>query len=143
MNYFESELRKIIKKSNIISDANFISNTCIFRLSDIVTGKIEIAENGTKDNYSILRISLINRTSGIIDTQKIHFSDIIGKIAMNGQNIRPYIWVCRDEIEWYGFTPTNEHYTKIELSIDSYLSMFTEPAKSRSNKTRKTQKDVN
>ena len=129
MNFFERELKKITDKSNIIKNVNFIGHTCIFRLTDIVTAKIEIAEFGTKDNYPGLRVSLINRTSGIIDTQKIHFSDAIGRIAICGEERNPYIWDYRNDPEWYGFKPTNEHYTRFAMKIDEYLTMFTDPTK--------------
>lgn len=135
MNYFESEFNTIAKKSNYMKDIKTADNACLFRLSDIVTIKICFITTEWHDRYDTLEITVINRTSGTIDKQRIHIDTIIGEIGMNGFAKVPYIWKCDNELSWYGFTPTNEHYTRIAIAIDNYLSVFTDPPKS-SNKKR-------
>ena len=135
INYFESEFNNIAKRSSYMKNIKTVDSACLFRLSDIITAKICFITTKYGDRYDTLEITIMNRTSGTIDKQKIRIDTMIGKISIDGCSRIPYISEYDNKLSWYGFTPTNEHYTRIAIAIDNYLSVFTDPPKS-SNKKR-------
>ena len=52
--------------------------------------------------------------------------DIIGnkKIYSNIQS--PYIWKDGNNVEWYGYKPTDSDYSAMSETVDDYLSCFAE-----------------
>ena len=133
MNFFTQELKKIADRCDFIDDMRFAGRTCMFRLSDDITGRLEFSTNGTADVYSTLQISLFNRKEGLIDSLKIPIVDMIGVKHMRGDTkprktdmTSPYIWGCGN-IGWHGFDPTGEDYSLMAQETDNYLEMFAEP----------------
>ena len=52
--------------------------------------------------------------------------DIIGnkKIYSNIQS--PYIWKDGNNVDWYGYKPTDNDYSALSETVDDYLSCFAE-----------------
>ena len=46
MNFFEQELRKVCALSEYIERPKFVGRSCVFRLSDDITGKMEFVTRG-------------------------------------------------------------------------------------------------
>ena len=92
MNFFTDELKKITDRSEYIHNPKFVGKSCVFRLSDDVTGKLEFVTGIVANHYNSLRLKLFNQSEGPIDTQLMGIGDIIGnkKIYSNIQS--PYIW---------------------------------------------------
>ena len=126
MNFFAQELKKIADRCEFINDAKYVGRTCVFRLSDDVTGKMEFMTEGIADHYSALKLTLFNRKEGVVDTQRIKLEDVIGMIKFNNYTISPHIWVdgCP---KWYGVAPTEAHYNTLAQVADDYLEMFANP----------------
>lgn len=124
MNFFAQELKKICDRSEYIQNPKFVGRTAVFRLTGEITGKMEFVTQGHADHYSALKLSLFNRTDGIIDNQAVKLSEIIGKKNMHGSMIGPHIWTDCGESDWYGFTPTKADYSAMAETTDDYLSCF-------------------
>lgn len=124
MNFFAQELKKICDRSEYIQNPKFVGRTAVFKLTDDITGKMEFVTQGYADHYTALRLSLFNRTEGVIDNQIARLSEVIGKKNMHGSMIEPHIWTDRSESEWYGFTPTKADYSAMAETADDYLSCF-------------------
>lgn len=123
MNFFTQELKKIADRCEFIDDPKYVGKTCVFRLSDGVTGKMEFTTEVIANHYNTLKLTLLNRKEGVIDTQRIKLEDVIGKINVGAYVINPYIWIDKDP-EWYGFKPTETHYNTLAQTVDEYLEMF-------------------
>ena len=91
MNFFTDELKKITDRSEYIHNPKFVGQSCVFRLSDDVTGKLEFVTGIVANHYNSLRLKLFNKSEGPIETQLMGIGDIIGnkKIYSNIQS--PYI----------------------------------------------------
>ena len=126
MNFFELELKKICDKSRFIDHPKYVSRACVFKLSDDVTGRIEFVKRGTYERYEAIKISLVNRISGPIDTQFIDLLDVFGKKNVNGFLTDPVIRITNGNIEWFGFEPLSRDYRKMAEMVDDYLSCFTD-----------------
>lgn len=126
MNFFTDELKKITDRSEYIQNPKFVGQSCVFRLSDDVTGKLEFITGIVANHYNSLRMKLFNKSEGPIDTQLMGIGDIIGnnKIYSNIQS--PYIRKDENNVDWYGYKPTDSDYSALSETVDDYLSCFAE-----------------
>lgn len=133
MNFFEQELRKVCSLSEYIDRPKFVGRSCVFRLSDDITGKMEFVERGHADHFTAMKLSLFNRREGQIDCQVIDLTELLGRKAMrSGETVNPHIWRYGNDVSWYGFTPTGHDYTAMAESADNYLSCFSDQEQTES-----------
>lgn len=93
MNFYEKEMRNFFGNSELLQDAHFCGRTCLARLDEDLRVKLQLTTTGIIDQYDAIKLSIINRTDGVVDQQLFRFSDIIGKQLRNGKDaIEPHIW---------------------------------------------------
>ena len=126
MNFFTQELQKITDRSEYIKNPKFVGKSCVFRLSDDVTGKLEFITQGCADNYTALKLTLLNKREGPIDVQAMNITDVIGLKTVRGDSISPHIWRYGNDIDWYGYHPNGNDYSAMSETVDDYLSCFAE-----------------
>lgn len=128
MNFFESELRKIVKNCDNIHSPKYIGKACTFRMDGGLTGKIEISTGIMADHYDRLKIKVMNRSEGVIDSQVVNFEDILGKKQTNyGEKISTYICnYSKGDYAWYGMSLNPKDYTAIAETVNGYLDNFIE-----------------
>ncbi len=127
MNYFERELRKIVRHCEYIRNPKYVGRACVGKLDDDIVVKMEFESTMIRDKYNALRVTLMNRSEGKIDSQLLRFNELWGVKSFNGNDIDPHIWKYNDEVSWYCYTPTNAELKALSQSVDEYLSCFTEP----------------
>ena len=131
MTTFENELRKLFAHDAVFDSTRFVGRTCYGKLSDSLRVRAEFVTLGHADKYEALKISLINRTEGVIDSTILRFKEILGKKQVDNPNFRegvdPHIWKYQDALEWYAYKPTQADYKKLADSVDNYLEVFREP----------------
>lgn len=130
MTLFEKELKRILDHNVGITGARYIGNICYGKVSDDIRAKIYFVCNDVADKYDSLRVTLLNRREGQIDSVNIGFRDLWGMKKTNNPNfkegISPYIWGYGNH-GWYVYYPTNEDYFQLAKAVDSYLELFREP----------------
>lgn len=129
MNTFERELKKIFTDCSSISNPTFVGSACYGDLGADLRAKIQFITMGRADYYEALRIMVINRTEGQVDTVVMRFSDLLGKkrTASFPEGISPHLWKYRDEVKWYAWCPSPADYAKIREAAASYLDVFRQP----------------
>ena len=130
MNFFAQELRKIAENCDSLYQVKFIGRECVGRLTDDMIVKMSFEKNSPDLGcYDKLKIRLINRYEGEIDTQIIPFMALWGKVFASDSDmlIRPHIWEDNGRPHWCGFTPTEQQYSQLYESVEHYLEYFTEP----------------
>ena len=127
MNNFERELRKIVGRCQYIRNPKYVGRACVGKLDDDIVVKMEFESTMIRDKYNALRVTLMNRSEGKIDSQLLRFNELWGVKSFNGNDIDPHIWKYNDEVSWYCYTPTNAELKALSQSVDEYLSCFTEP----------------
>ena len=126
MNFFEQELRKIVKGCEAIHYPKYVGRECIARLTDDLTVKLSFRTLHIVDHYDALQIRLMNRRDGEVDSQHIRFADVWGQVTMQGRDerISPYAWTYQEDTHWYGFRPNEMQYQQISDALNDYLGCF-------------------
>lgn len=132
MNHFEQELRRVLGRCASMDEQEYTGRVCYGRLNDSVVVKAEFVTLGHADQYEAIRVSLVNRREGQIDSNTLRFGDLLGKKRVSNPNfsegIVPYIRLnSQGNPEWYVYKPTAEDYGRIAEAVDGYLGMFQEP----------------
>lgn len=132
MTFFEKELQKIFGKDMGLSDIRIVGNACYGRLSGDIRMKAAFATGRVADQYEMLKITMLNRREGPIDSVALHFSDLWGRKKVNNPNFRdgicPHIWKDGGKTEWYAYKPDEADYRKLSGAVSGYLDVFREPA---------------
>ena len=125
MTLFEKELKGMFGSSDLIKEKVYSGKTMIGRLDDLRV-KASFVTTGVADVYSALRVKIINRTEGEVDSQIFKFSDIIGtqRTAYNNK-IDPHIWHIDGKDEWYLPISQNER-DRIADTVLDYVAMYQE-----------------
>ena len=124
MNFYEKEMRNFFGNSELLQDAHFCGRTCLARLDEDLRVKLQLTTTGIIDQYDAIKLSIINRTDGVVDQQLFRFSDIIGKQLRNGKDaIEPHIWEYDGKPSWY-LPITRVNRTQIADTILDYVGMY-------------------
>lgn len=126
MTLFEKEFKGMFGSSDLIKEKVYSGKTMIGRLDDDLRVKASFVTTGVADVYSALRVKIINRTEGEVDSQIFKFSDIIGtqRTAYNNK-IDPHIWHIDGKDEWYLPISQNER-DRIADTVLDYVAMYQE-----------------
>ncbi len=128
---FEQELRRLFEKNAAFSDARFVGNTCYGRLNEDVRIKVRFVTCGYADNYEALKVTLINRREGEIDSTLLRFRDLWGMKKVSNPNFRdgvsPHLWVSNGKLEWYAYQPNEADRQALKTAVQTYLDAFREP----------------
>lgn len=108
MTFFEQELRKLFGHDTVFADARFAGNVCYGRLNEDVRIKARFVTCGYADHYEALKVTLINRREGEIDSSLLRFRDLWGmKQTCNsnfGEGVSPHIWSDHGKVGWYAYS---------------------------------------
>ena len=121
MTYFEHEMEVLFGDSEYLSaDTVFSNKTMISKISEDLRAKVQFVSTKIADQYDALRLTIINRNEGPVDTETFRFVDIIGQ--KNGYN--PHIWDDNGNARWYGFKVNERDYCLIAEIVEDYVSMY-------------------
>ena len=128
MTFYEQELRKIVGEAH--SDASFVGRACYVRLDEMNRGKIQFVTTGVANQYTALRLTILNRQEGDVDNLLLHFSDLLGKKATANPNfhdgVMPHIWDDHGDVDWYVYHPGKQDYQVLTNAVNEYLDVFQE-----------------
>ena len=120
MEFFEQQMHIMFDDSAFRKGARFIGKTMIAKIDDDLRVKAQFVSTNVAKRYDAIRVRIINRTEGEVDTETILFADIIG---LKGGKVKPYMWECDNKGRWY--TPvTNFDIATIGDVVDNYISMY-------------------
>ena len=121
MTFYEQELEKIFGDSEFLSaDTVITGKTLITKIGEDVRAKVDFVTINVHKQYEALRLSIINRTQGVIDTHQFDFVDILGR--KNGYG--PHIWESDGQAKWFRFEPTYSDYRKLQDTVEEYIAMY-------------------
>ena len=128
---FEQELRKLFENNAAFQNARFVGNTCYGRLNEDVRIKARFVTCGYADNYEALKVTLINRREGEIDSALLRFQDLWGMKRVSTPNfpngVSPHMWVSGGKLEWYAYQPNEADRQALKSAVETYLDAFREP----------------
>lgn len=123
MNLFEKELRSMFGNVEQLKDSKCYGNYFIARLDDELRVKIQFVTGGISGHYTGIETKIINRTEGLVDSQRIKFSDVIGFKSIGHDKIEPYIWDYQSRVDWYTPVTATEKKNIAEAVLD-YISVY-------------------
>ena len=142
MNFFEQELRRLVKACDGITNPTFAGRAAYADLGGDNRAKLQFVTTGYADHYSSLKATVFNRVDGEVDTLLFRFDDVWGKKQVSNPNFRdgviPYIWTYSGKSEWYAYRPTDADMKQLAASVSAYLDVFTDKSKTRERFDEKT-----
>ena len=131
MNFFEGELRKLFGDGQTISDPNFTGKICLGTLGKELRVRAEFVTTGVMDHYDAMKLTVLNRSGGSVDTLLLRFRDIWGRkpVPRNpnfANGVIPHIWTCNGQTEWYAWVPTQADREQLVRQVRQYLEPFRE-----------------
>lgn len=131
MTTFENELRKLFDHDVVFVNARFTGNTCYGRLNEEVRVKARFVTCDYGDHYEALKVTLLNRREGEIDSVLLRFRDLWGMKKVSNPNfqqgVSPHLWVCDGKVEWYVYQPNEADRQQLKAAVQTYLDVFQEP----------------
>jgi hypothetical protein len=128
MNFFEQELRKIV--SPYYPDATYVGRACYVRLDEMNRAKIQFVTGNVSNQYNALRMDILNRNDGQVDTLRVRFADLLGNKQVSNpyfQNgVSPHIWDDYGKADWYVYHPDLRDYEMLGEAVSDYLDVFQE-----------------
>ena len=132
MTKFEQELRRMFDHDAVFPKTKFAGNACYGRLTDQIRVKIHFQTGMVADHYDRLKVSLLNRNEGVIDTVALKFQDLWGMKKVSnpnfGEGISPHLWCDGNKVDWYVYHPTETDYRELTDAVKTYLEVFLEPS---------------
>lgn len=131
MTFLEQELKKMVGKEPAFTEQRYVGNACYGRLTDNIRVKVNFQTGGIADHYDRLKVTLLNRNEGIIDSMVLTFQDVLGIKKTSNPNFRdgvnPHIWSYGRETKWYVYQLGEADYKKMSEAVNTYLEVFKEP----------------
>ena len=126
MTLFEKELKNMFDSRDLIKEKAYSGKSMIGRLDEDLRVKMSFVTTGVADVYSALRVKIINRTEGEVDSELFKFVDIIGtqRTAYNNK-VDPHIWHVDGKDECYLPISQNERDLIADTVLD-YVEMYQE-----------------
>ena len=131
MTVYEQELRKLFEHSNLVDRPQFSGRVCVGDLGKDLRVRVEFLSTHISSQYDAIRLTVLNRTEGVVDRTLLRFQDVWGKKQVpNNPNFRsgviPHLWDDYGKVEWYAYHPTAADYAALRDAVGQYLSAFRE-----------------
>ena len=128
-NIFEQELKKLFGDGQLIDDPTYSGRSCFGTLGRDLRVRAQFITTGTAYNYDALKLTVLNRTNGPVDTMALRLKDLLGKKAVpSNPNFRegviPHIWDDSGKADWYVYHPAAADYTMNRKAAEQYLNVF-------------------
>ena len=123
-NFYERQLRRMF--SDIAEDSTdtvFAGKAMLTKISDDLRAKVEFVTGRMASQYEGLKLSIINKNEGLIDSQTFMFHEIIG-LKGAARDRKPHIWDDNGKAAWFGYEPTPSELENIASKVEDYIWMY-------------------
>ena len=127
--FFEQELGRLFGDGQVIRNPTYSGRSCFGTLGKDLRVQARFITTGYADHYDSLKITVLNRTDGPVDTLVLKLKDLLGKKSVPGnpnfrEGVSPHIWDNYGKQEWYAYHPTAADYEVIWQAAKQYLDVF-------------------
>ena len=135
-NFFEQELRKLFGDGSIMDNPTYSGRSCLGTLGKDLRVRAQFISTHISGNYDALKLTVLNRTEGEVDTQVLRLKDLLGMKPVPGnpnfpKGVAPHIWDDYGKFEWYAYYPTIADYETIREAAEQYLGVFRDRSQER------------
>ena len=130
-NFFEQELRKLFGDGSMIECPQFVGRACLGTLGGDLRVRAQFITGIIANQYNALKIVVLNRTDGPVDTMVLNLKDLLGMKKVPGNpnfphGVAPHIWDDSGKAQWYAYRPTIADYETIRQAAGDYRDVFRE-----------------
>ena len=123
-NFYERQLKRMF--SDLDSDSTdtvFAGKAMLSKISDDLRAKVEFVTGRMASQYEGLKLSIISKKEGIIDSQSFMFHEIIG-LKGASRDRKPHVWDDNGKAAWFGYEPTTTELETIGAKVEDYIGMY-------------------
>ncbi len=128
---FEKELRRIFDQDSLMDHVSYVGRSCYGRLDGELRVRAQFQSMGISNHYDALKISLLNRREGVVDSVILRLNEVWGLKQTSNPNFRegiyPYLWEDGGDLVWYVYQPSASDFQKLRNVVNDYLEVFREP----------------
>ncbi|MBS6953759.1 MAG: hypothetical protein KH230_11060 [Enterocloster asparagiformis] len=117
------ELKRLFENRIAMRETKFFGRTCMGRIEDGLMGKIEFHNNSGRAFFPHLKVSVFERTNGMVDQMIFLMMDVIGEKQKNGSATILALIHSEGKLVW-NFDITEEDCKKLVDAVNEYLEMF-------------------
>ena len=93
------------------------------KISDDLRAKVEFVTGRMASQYEGLKLSIISKNEGIIDSQTFMFHEIIG-LKGASRDRKPHVWDDNGKAAWFGYESTTTDLETIGAKVEDYIGMY-------------------
>ena len=124
MNFYEKQLKRMFPDFDTQSgDTIFAGKAMLSIISDDLRAKVEFITTRVAGQYEGLRLSIINKHDGAIDSQAFMFHEIVG-LKGPKKDQKPHVWDDNGKPDWFVYEPTTEELEQIGSKVEDYIFMY-------------------
>ena len=124
MNFYEKQLKRMFPDFDRQSgDTIFAGKAMLSIISDDLRAKVEFITTRVAGQYEGLRLSIINKHDGVIDSQAFMFHEIVG-LKGPKKDQKPHVWDDNGKPDWFVYEPTTEELEQIGSKVEDYVFMY-------------------
>lgn len=131
MSTHKEHLEKIFGNDAVFIDTRYVGTKCYGKISDILRVRAEFIYLDVVGWYDAIKISIINRNEGEVDSAVIGLGDVLGLKKVSNPNFKngiyPYMWWNNGKLDWYVYKANPKDYESITDAVNNYLDVFREP----------------
>ncbi len=124
---FEKELRKLFGQDDLLYNTKYVGRNCYGSLDSDLKVKVEFMTTRISNQFDAVKISVINRVEGVVDTALLRLDELWGIKRGAHTEISPHLWKHGSDLAWYGYQPTPADFELLSDKINDYLEVFRDP----------------
>jgi hypothetical protein len=134
--FFEQELWHLFGDGKTFDNPARSGRACLGTMGRDLRVRVQFISTHISGEYDALKLTVLNRTDGPVDTQVLKLEDLLGKKPVPGNpnfrsGVTPHIWEDYGKFEWYAYRPTNADYDTIRQAAKQYLDVFRDQQQER------------
>ena len=127
--FFEQELWHLFGDGKTFDNPACSGRACLGTLGRDLRVRAQFISTHISGEYNALKLTVLNRTDGPVDTLVLKLKDLLGKKSVPGnpnfrEGVSPHIWDNYGKQEWYAYHPTAADYEVIRQAAKQYLDVF-------------------
>ena len=127
--FFEQELWHLFGDGKTFDNPACAGRACLGTLGRDLRVRAQFISTHISGEYDALKLTVLNRTDGPVDTLTLKLKDLLGKKPVPGNpnfrsGVTPHIWDDYGKFEWYAYRPTAADYDTIRQAAKEYLDVF-------------------
>lgn len=129
--FFEQELWHLFGDGKTFDNPACSGRACLGTLGRDLRVRVQFISTHISGEYNALKLTVLNRTDGPVDTMVLNLKDLLGTKKVPGNpnfphGVAPHIWDDSGKAQWYAYCPTIADYETIRQAAGDYLDVFRE-----------------